>query len=112
MLLCLRVLQETASVFVGALAAGVTNAFACIHFSLFHSQSKSTRDERPFIGAYRPAFDYAWACCAICLRNSALNTVRTTGWIRNSCVNHAKGKLKHISFSQSASRVRRLKPFM
>ncbi len=46
-----------------------------------------------------------------CFREkTALNTVLTKGWIKNSWVKYANGKLKHTSFSHSASNVKRLNP--
>ena len=43
-------------------------------------------------------------------RNSALNSVRTRGWMKNSWEKNAKGKLQHTSFSQLASSVTTWKP--
>ena len=54
---------------------------------------------------------YAACASSLALRTKmSLNTVRISGWMKNTWENHAKGKLKHTSFSQFARRVARLKP--
>lgn len=43
------------------------------------------------------------------LTKRILNKVRTSGWMKNSWVKNANGKLKQTSFIQFASKVKKLK---